>query len=169
MEDYYWYEGIEKEINSLKEKMSKGDYSAYELDSLLHVAKRISSLSEKCNECAELKGEITNAIKGLANWPNTSKEEKKTYIFEFRTSANHLKKYHPLTKNGKSMFGYKKLIIIGITCIALAAVMAYAYGSAAWEGRTDLQVFPYEFGMLSLVIIGPIFIIVGVIRWFKSD
>ena len=24
-----WYEGIEKEISSLKEKMAKGDYSAY--------------------------------------------------------------------------------------------------------------------------------------------
>ena len=37
MEDNNWYKGIEKEIDSLKEKMSNSGYKLYEVDLLSRV------------------------------------------------------------------------------------------------------------------------------------
>ena len=75
MKDSQWYEVIVKEISSLKGKMSKRDYSAYELDGLLRIAKLISSLSIKCSQCAELKENITHAISGIVAYRNISKKQ----------------------------------------------------------------------------------------------
>ena len=91
-----WYEGIEKEISSLKEKMNKRDYAVYELNALLRVAKRISSLSDECSQCAELKENITHAISGIAAYRNISKKQKKNYIHTFRVIAKHLKESHSI-------------------------------------------------------------------------
>ena len=96
MEDNNWYEGIEKEISSLKENMTKRDYSAYELDTLLSIAKRVSSLSDKCEECAESKEKISNAISSIAGYPNISKKQKKKYIHTFRAIVKHLKESHSI-------------------------------------------------------------------------
>ena len=118
-----WYLGIEKEISSLKEKMAKGDYSAYELDSLLRVAKRISSLSDECSQCAESKTKITNAVIGLRDWPNTSKEQKESYILIFRTTVNHFGEYHTLTK-GSSMKVLRNISLIMILVGIIAMIGA---------------------------------------------
>jgi hypothetical protein len=115
MEDNQWFEGIEKEIGSLKEKMSKGDYSAYELDGLLRIAKRVSNLSDECSQCAESREKISNALKGMRDYPNTSKEHKDNYIRIFRTIINHFEKNHSHGKGCSYKSGlYIVVIVLGI-------------------------------------------------------
>lgn len=159
MEDNKWYEGIEKEIGSLKEKVPKEESKLYELGLLLRVAKRVDSFSSDCEYCQGHHDDISNLVANLGNLPMTN-EGVALYGKTFRSILKHLEKNHRLRGTG---FPPVVLILLGIACIALSAVMAYAYSSANWEGRTNLQVFPYEFGMFSLVIIGPTFIIAGII------
>lgn len=146
MEGNKWYQNTEKEIGSLKEKMPKRDYSAYELDTLLSIAKRVSSLSDKCEECAESKEKITNAISGIAGYPNISKKQKKNYIHTFRITAIHLKESHSIKivkSPGKSrariMQGHKRGLlefaafivgILGLTGLTVGyLVVAFGYSS----------------------------------------
>jgi len=42
MEDSKWYEGVEKEIKSLKEKMSKNDFEIFEVERFGQVAKKVA-------------------------------------------------------------------------------------------------------------------------------
>jgi len=137
-----WYEGIEKEISSLKEKMPKGDYSAYELDALLRVAKRVASLSDGCEVCAESSGKITDAIEGIADWPDASKEQKDGYTHAFRITVKHLEKNHALeTARTLGCGGWSG--VIGASIATLIGLFTLSNPSMAWF---SLVIFPLAWG-----------------------
>ena len=96
MEDNSWYQGVEKEISLLKGKMSRRDYSAYELDGFLRVAKKVSNLLDECIQCAGFKETIKNGLNNLADWPDISKDQRENYIYTFRTILKHLEESHSL-------------------------------------------------------------------------
>ena len=98
MEDNNWYEGIERGISSLKEKMPKEDYSDYELDLLLRVAKRVAGFSSDCEHCHGHRNDISKLITNLDNISLTNEEEA-DYGRTFRIITNHLKKYHRLHRS----------------------------------------------------------------------
>ena len=94
-----WYEGIEKEINSLKNKMCKGDYKLYELDLLLRVTKRVVGLSSDCEYCQGHRNDISNLVTNLGNLPKMTKEEVVDYGRTFRSILRHLDKHHGLHRS----------------------------------------------------------------------
>ena len=104
-----WYEGIEKEISSLKDKMSKSDYKPYELDLLLRVAKRVASLSSDCKYCQGYRNDVSNLVTNLGNLPKMTEEEVPDYGRTFRSILRHLDKRHGLHRNFPNPF-----ILLGI-------------------------------------------------------
>jgi ribosomal protein L40E len=163
-----WYEGIEKEINSLKEKMSKSDYSTYELDGLLRLSKRILSLSSECSQCAEFKEKITNAISGLTGYPDISKEQKDNYIRTFRTIVKHFEKYHstqsPLLES-VSRYG----CIIGLLCwLGGIGLLVGAFGLAFMVSEVPDKTFVFIGFGISLLVVGTVFVAMWMMRKPKT-
>jgi len=128
MEDNKWYESIEKEINSLKEKMSEEDYNYYGLGLLLQAAKRVDDFSSECEECDSIKEKITSILACISNWPKTTKEEKENYIQVFRSITEHLKKQHNLRQKGWPLW---ILTIIGGLLGALPGLIGVLSGMQA--------------------------------------
>jgi hypothetical protein len=162
MEDNNWYAGIKKQIDSIKTKMSKGDYSAYELDGFLRVSKRISSLSDECSQCTHIKEEITNTVHSLVDWPDTSKKQLDEYVFSLRTIIEHLKENHELDLEGRKKNLYTGITLI-IGAIAIPLLLAFIlHDIFRPEGMGDLG-----FGVVVIWIVGilalPVFI-VGIIN-----
>ncbi len=94
-----WYEGIEKEIISLKDRMSKSDYKLYELDLLLRVAKRVVGLSSDCEYCQGHRNDISNLVTDLGNSSKMTKEEVADYGRTFKSVLRHLDKRHGLHRS----------------------------------------------------------------------
>jgi hypothetical protein len=95
-----WYAGIEKEISSLKDEMSKGDYKLYELDLLLRVAKRVADFSSDCELCQDHRNDVSKLVADLKNLPEITKEEVAGYGRTLRTVIKHIQKYHLLNRSG---------------------------------------------------------------------
>ncbi len=119
MEDYKWFDSIEKDISTLKLKMGK-DYSEYELDWLLRAAKRVSGLSDECNNCTELQLEITKLVESLATWPDIPDKQKREYKLKLKGIENHLRK-HKATGFGLGT----GLIIVTIIIIAIIIIAVW--------------------------------------------
>ncbi len=119
MEDYKWFASTEKEISTLKLKMGE-DYSEYKLDWLLRAAKRVSSLSDGCNNCTELQLEITKLVESLVAWPDISDEQRKNYKLKLNSIENHLRKHR------STGFGFGTgLIIVAIVIIAIIIIAVW--------------------------------------------
>ncbi|MFC2026760.1 hypothetical protein ACFLUX_02160 [Chloroflexota bacterium] len=91
-----WYEGIEREIGSLKEKVSKEESKLYELDLLQRVAKRVGGFSSDCEYCQGHRNDISKLITDLGNLPKITQEEVADYGRKFRSIIKHLEKHHLL-------------------------------------------------------------------------
>lgn len=154
MEDSDWYESIEKEVGTLKEKMSKRDYSAYELDALLRVAQHIASLSVKCSQCAESKENITNAINGLVDWLITPKEQKDNYIHTFRAIVNHFEQYHPHNISRYS----RKVYVVAIVLTFISSIFLFYFTLAL-----GLSEIIGESTAIPLLILSGTLFVVGII------
>ena len=98
MEENNWYRIVKKDIGSLKDKMSKGDYKDYRLDLLLRIAKRLEISSLQCEKCSIFKEGITNILAYISDWPDTTKEQKQNYKLVFRSITEHLIRQHHVTK-----------------------------------------------------------------------
>ena len=120
MEDNKWYEGVEKEINSLKGKISKGEYNDYGVGLLIRVAKRVEGFSPQCAECSNFKEQITSIIEGISYWPKTTKEQKTNYIVTFRNITEHLKRKHGLTQKEWPLL--YPIMICSMLCALLALI-----------------------------------------------
>jgi hypothetical protein len=105
-----WYEGIEKEISSLKEKMRTMNSSQYELVLLSRVAKRIAGFSSDCEHCQGHRKDISNLITNLGNLP-MSNEVFANYRRTFGSITNHLEGHNRLHKGFSS--GGLILIVVG--------------------------------------------------------
>ena len=145
MEDNNWYEGIEKEIGSLKEKMNKRAYQLYEMDLLSRVAKRVARFSYYCEYCQGHRNDISNLVAKLDNLPMTN-EDVADYGRTFRSILKHLKK-HPTLKSrntgfilmmvGVALFvipwmgeynEYTNLILLGLVYLISLAGLAFFIG-----------------------------------------
>ncbi|MFC1846524.1 hypothetical protein ACFLYS_00485 [Chloroflexota bacterium] len=105
MEDNNWYEGIESEISSLKEKMSRSDSKLFEVDLLSRVAKRVTGFSSDCEYCQGHRNDVSNLVTNLDNLPMTN-EDVADYGRTFRTIIKHLKKRHGLNRSLPSPVPY---------------------------------------------------------------
>ena len=126
MVDNNWHRGIEKEISSLKEKMSKGDSKLYELDLLSRVAKHVSGFSSDCEKCQGHSKDISNLVTKLGNLPMTN-EDIADYGRTFRSILKHLKKRHGLDKSLPNPVPY--LIAAPLLFIISSAMGSYGLGT----------------------------------------
>ena len=122
-----WYENTDKEISSLKDKMSLSDYKLYEVELLSRVAKRVDVFSPQCEECSNFKGQITSIIEGISDWQNSKKEQRVSYVLALRSVIKHLEKQHKLVKEKSSLWipfllGGSLFLIAGIVCFGLASI-----------------------------------------------
>jgi len=168
MENNKWYEIIEKQINSLKDKMSKGDYSAFELDGLLRIAKRVSSLSAECSQCDEFEAKITSAIANFTDWPNVSKEQKDNYVRTFRNIVKHLENNHRLepidseSERKKNRYIGLALITTGIIVpLIITLLLSESFKTNGGGQLGDIGVAVIGGGII--IFIGIPLVIVGVI------
>ncbi len=151
-----WYEGIKKEINSLKEKMTKGDYKLFEVDLLLRVAKRMTSFSSDCEYCQGHRNDISNLVTDLGNLPKMTEEEVADYGITFRSILRHLDKHHGLHRsvpNPGIPLGIGGLILLIVVIMFPIAVLATSFG--------DSNIFRIFY--IGLFIISIILLIVGVV------
>jgi hypothetical protein len=152
MEDNNWHKGIEKEIGSLKEKMKKGDYQLYEVESLLRVAKIVNTLSSDCEDCQGHRNDISNLVANLGNLPMTN-EDVSDYGGTFRNIIKHLKKHHglpmavyykPKTALGKWSIGF---FVGTIVFYLLSSQLPAFYFLGITSG-----IFAFFTGIISIII-----------------
>ena len=120
-----WYEGIEKEIGSLKEKMSKGDFNLYELGLLSRVAIHVAGFSSNCEHCKGHRNDISNLLTKLDNLPMNN-EDIADYGRMFRSILKHLKKRHGLGKSLPNPVPY--LIAAPLLFIISLPMASYGFG-----------------------------------------
>jgi hypothetical protein len=121
-----WYQGIESQINSYRQLVSKKDFKKYQLDLLLRVAKRLASFSRDCEECRKYLEDISRLSAEAGSPPLISKEQKKEYNHSLNTIVQHLKKKHKLVFEGETS-GY--WIAIGV---ALGIALGPAFNNLSW-------------------------------------
>jgi len=153
MEDNNWHEDIEKEIGSLKEKMTKGDYKLFEVDLLLRVAKRVTSFSSDCEYCQSHRNDISNLVTDLGNLPKMTEEEVADYGRTFRSIIKHLEKHHGLRRSVPNPF-----IPLGIALVVILISLIAVVSAETMADTTELAIF--YIGCL----IAAILLIVGVVQ-----
>jgi hypothetical protein len=95
-----WYDGIVKEVDQQKLRLSKKGQKKYKVNSLLRVAKRVAEFSEECEECRSFQGEIDALVPRLGSAEQFSKEERKEYSRTHKSLMEHLQKRHKLIPEG---------------------------------------------------------------------
>ena len=105
-----------------------GDWSnILHLDRLLNLCKGIATSSPQCNECSNLKKQITEAVNDLSNWPHIIYEQQKDYESTLKIVSKHLEKTHGLAVIDK---GRNILIAIALAVIILILVaIIYVVGN----------------------------------------
>lgn len=106
-----WYESIKKDIYSLKERLTEKEYQMYELEFLLHVAKRVSSFSSICSDCYNNRQDISNLLIDINDPSQMTVVEVKNYGNIFRRIIKHLENQHKLVKEGIIL----RSVLIGFT------------------------------------------------------
>jgi hypothetical protein len=102
-----WYEGIEREVTSLRDKMSRSDKYLYKLDLLLETAKKVAELSSECKECQGYQNEITNLIAVVKNLPTLNDEgEIPNYSKPFKRITKHLRQKHDMSETDSNLNGH---------------------------------------------------------------
>ena len=155
-----WYQDIEKQINSLKEKMGKGDSQLYELDLLSRVAKRVDSFSSDCEHCQAHRSDISNLVTNLESLPMTN-EDVADYGKTFRSILRHLKKNHGLDKSLPNPVPY--LIAAPLLFIVSSVMGSYGLG-------TDSGTF-FVLGTIGLIVAVctfPVGVVLGILRLFRK-
>jgi hypothetical protein len=118
-----WYDGIVKEVDQQKLRLSKKGQKKYKLGSLLRGAKRLAEFSEDCEECRRFQGEVDTLVPRLGNAEQFSKEERKEYSRIHKSLTEHLQKQHKLVPEGY-------YIGIGVT---LGIAIGVAIGTAVLQ------------------------------------
>jgi len=150
MKDDEWYENIEKELSSLKDKMSESDYKLFEVDLLLRVTKRVTSFSSDCKHYQEHRNDISNLVNNLGK-SLKNEEEVTIYGRTFRRILTHLGKHHGLHSK---VLNPTIPLAIGVPIFLIAVIIGL---SAEDFGDPNLGI------ALICFIIGSIFLIVGTI------
>ena len=117
-----WYDGIDKQINQLKETIGENDYKKYKLNLLLCVAQRVDEFSHECGQCQILQQDISTLTQDVGNLIQVAdKDKRKAHLKTIDVITGHLKKQHKLVTEGYYM-GIGTAIGAGIG-VALGAAM----------------------------------------------
>ena len=156
-----WYEGIEKEIGSLKEKVSKSDSKLYELGLLLRVAKRVAGFSYRCEHCQGHRSGISNLVTNLESLPMTN-EGVADYGSRFRSIIEHLNKSHGLHRSLPNP--------VYPLVIAIVAPLIYFGIAYLQDSQVDLSDAIGRVFIGSLLFIIPIIValVFGILRLFME-
>lgn len=159
-----WYAGIEREISSLKEKISGNDYKLYEVDLLLRAAKRMADFSSDCEQCQAHRNDISNLVTDLGNLPEITKDEVTNYGRTFRNIIKHIEKYHRLRRSVPN-----PLILIGIALPILLMSVIFI-GSAGHDVTVSLHIIAIAFiGSIIAAIVLIVGVVFGIIRLFTKS
>ncbi len=162
MEDNKWYEGIEKEIGSLKGKMSKSDYKLYELELLSRVVNRVDSFSSDCEYCQGHRNDISNLVAKLDNLPMTN-EDIADYSSTFRSIIEHLKKRHGLHRTFGLILPIAAVVVAPLLFMISFTFVNYGFGTDSYT--------PFVLGVIGLgiaTIIGLVGVVLGILRLFRK-
>ena len=160
-----WYESIEREISSLKEKMTKGDYKLFEVDLLLRAAKRVTSFSSGCEYCQGHRNDISNLVADLGNLPKMTEEEVADYGRKFRSILRHLDKHHGLHRsvpNPGIPLGIGGLILLIVVIMLPIGILATSFGTFDIIGIVYIGLFITS---IIFLIVG---VVLGIIRLFTK-
>lgn len=139
-----WYEGIAKQINSLKDSLTKKDYQSYKLDCLKRVAHKVANLSPECNDCRNIQDTITEMVATLADSPQMSTEQKRDYIETMRSVIKHLEGHAAAqwqwSSNIKLIIGLS-LILIGLLIVLIGFAQWYDGGSMRYLQEQMMVIF----------------------------
>jgi len=156
-----WYENIEREISSLEEKMTKGDYKLFEVDLLLRVAKRVTSFSSDCEYCQGHRNDISNLVTDLGNLPKMTEEEVAGYGRTFRSILRHLNKHHGLHRSVPN-----PLIPLGIALVI--PLIYFVIADQIIDRWTEEHIGIRIIGILIFIIPMIIAIVFGIIRLIRK-
>ena len=159
------YEGIEKEISSLKEKMAKGDHKLFEVDLLLRVAKRVTSFSSDCEYCQGHRNDISNLVTDLANLPKMTEEEVADYGRTFRSILKHLEKHHGLHRSVPSLVIPLAIVAIGGLISLIMVPFVLSAEDMAEFGSVGVGLF---IGIILLGVGVVVGVVSGIIRLFRK-
>ena len=95
-----WYDGIVREVDQQKSRLSEKGQKKYGVDSLLRASKRIADFSDECEECRGFQGEISNLVSRLGSAEQFSRDERKEHARKLKTLITHLQKRHKLVPGG---------------------------------------------------------------------
>jgi len=160
-----WYEGIEKEISSLKDKITKKDYKLYELDLLLRVAKRVVGFSSDCEYCHGHRNDISNLVTDLRNLPEITKEEVANYSRTFRSILKHLEKHHGLHRSVPSLVIPLAIVAIGGLISLIMVPFVLSAEDMAEFGSVGVGLF---IGIILLGVGVVVGVVLGIFRLFRK-
>jgi hypothetical protein len=164
MQDNNWYEGIEKEINSLKEKMSKSDYQLYEVELLLRVTKRVSNFSSDCKHCQGYRNDISKLVSLLDDSLKMSFNKEANYGRTLRSIIKHLKDNHKIRGNIYNSLWFFIPAMVGIGLWKLLD----SWVSEAGSGAMGAWIFYSFLGgfILSMLFAGILWLVRDI--WFRE-
>jgi len=126
-----WYQDIEKKISSLKEKMAGDKSNIKQLNILLKLSQRIAASSSDCNECNNLKMQITDVVNDLSDWPDLTDEQNENYINTAKNAIKHLTNIHDKRK--------RRSFLIGIACGIGGLLLLFPY---TFTALAEIKVLP---------------------------
>jgi hypothetical protein len=77
----------------------------------MRVARRVSAFSTECQECQNLKYQISNLSENLTHSSQEHRKKYRTYLATFKTAIKHLRRKHGLVEDKLYI---KRFVSIGI-------------------------------------------------------
>lgn len=107
-----WYEGIHRRIGALKDRWGPAGWRRYKLSLFMRVARRVSDFSTECQECRDLKDQISSLSENSTHSSKVHRKKYKIYLSTFKTAIKHLKRKHGLVEDKQYI---KRFVSIGAT------------------------------------------------------
>ena len=99
-----WQNGIAKQINELKSRITDKDYKKFKLNLLLCVAQRVAEFSTGCGHCMSHQQDVVTVTRDLPNLIQINdKKGRKAYHKTLNRIIGHLQKQHKLVTEGYYM------------------------------------------------------------------
>ncbi len=96
-----WYDGIIKQIETLKETLDGHTYRRYKINMLQCLSNRIEHFSSECGQCQMFKQDITTLVQDVSNFAQIpNREGRKQYFRSMNSIVGHFQKQHKLVTEG---------------------------------------------------------------------
>lgn len=106
-----WYEGIRQRIGAFKDQWSPAGWRRYKLSLFIRVARRVSDFSIECQECRDLKDQISNLSENSTHSLKVYRKKYRIYLTTFKTAIKHLRRKHGLVEDRQYI---KRFVPFGI-------------------------------------------------------